>query len=193
MRIGVFGGSFDPVHVGHLLVAEHAADALALDRVRLVLAGQQPFKIGRHEAPVEDRAAMLRLAAAGHPRLVVDLRETERTGPSYTVDTLRELHAEHPDDQLFLLVGADASRDLPQWREAEALPALATVVVLTRPGAEALRSLLIARTLQVPAVDISATQVRDAVRRGTPVAGLVPAPVAGYLASHGLYRAEGAC
>jgi nicotinate-nucleotide adenylyltransferase len=153
-----------------------------------VPAATQPFKQGRHRASAEHRLAMLRLAAAADPRFVVDDREVRRGGVSYTVDTLRELRAEYPDDSLSLLVGADAAADLVHWYEAAALPSLAHIVVLTRPGASVPATSLPSRTLEVPAVDVSATEVRERVRRGAPIAELVPAAVAEYIARHGLYR-----
>ena len=187
MKIGVFGGSFDPVHVGHLIVAEAAADALRLDRVLFVPAHIQPFKIGVHQASPDDRVAMLRAAIAGNPRFVLDLREIERGGPSYTSVTLRELADEHPADELCLMVGADAANDLPHWHEVEEIPRFATVAVLSRPG-EATRERL-AGTIDVlvPAVDISATLVRERVRSGRSIRYLVPATVADYIAKHSLY------
>jgi nicotinate-nucleotide adenylyltransferase len=190
VRIGVFGGSFDPVHRGHVIVAEAAAGGLALDQVRLIPAGRQPFKPEGHMASAADRLAMLRLAVAGRPRLVVDDREIRREGPSYTVDTLRELRAEFPDGALCLLVGGDAARDLPAWSEAQALPALATVVALTRPCVAAPDHPLIGMTLEVPPIDISATMVRDRCRRGESILDLVPDAVARYIAERHLY-AEG--
>jgi nicotinate-nucleotide adenylyltransferase len=187
VRIGVFGGSFDPIHLGHLIVAEAAADALALDRVLFVPARRQPLKGEGHEAAAADRAEMVRLAIAGHPRLLLDRRELERPGPSYTVDTLRALRAEGPGETLFLLVGADAARELPQWHEVAALSGLAHVVVLTRPGVPPPATGLAERVLAVPAVDISATAIRERVRRGEPIAHLVPPAVARYIEAKGLY------
>lgn len=188
MRRGIFGGSFDPVHNGHLIVAGAAADALRLDRVHFVPACVQPFKAGRQHASPADRVAMLLAALPHDTRFELDTREIEREGVSYTVDTLREFAAEFPGDELSLLVGADAARDLPGWRDASAIPQLAEVVVLTRPGEEVPRHLA-ARTLSVPAVEVSATQVRDRARRGESLEDLVPAAVARYIESHRLYHA----
>lgn len=188
MRRGVFGGSFDPVHQGHLKAAASAADRLSLDVVHFVPARQQPFKVGTHRASSVDRAAMLERALASDTRFVLDRREIEREGPSYTVDTLRSLQAEFPRDRLFFLVGADAARELPQWHEAERLPELAEIVVLTRPGTDPPESALIGRVLVVPAVEVSATAVRERVRRGESLLGLVPNEVAEYIGEYGLYR-----
>jgi len=190
VRIGVFGGSFDPIHLGHLIVAQHAADALELDQVRVLLAGEQPLKRGRHGASAAQRAAMLEAALVPHPRLTADFRETRRGGPSYTIDSLRELTAELPGDQLFLLLGADAAQDLPRWREAAEVARLATVVVLSRPGVPPPANPYVQRVLRVPAVRVSATDVRDAVRQGRPLGALVPPAVADYIAAHKLYHED---
>jgi nicotinate-nucleotide adenylyltransferase len=187
MRRGVFGGSFDPVHLGHLTVAAAAAERLALSWVHFVPARVQPFKAGSHEASPEDRVAMLRLALRD-PRFVLDTRELGREGASYTVDSLRELRAEYPGDELCLLIGADAARDLPGWREAEAIPTLSRVVVLTRPGVSPPSDTEAAEILEVPRVEVSATEIRARVRRGEPIRELVPAEVADYIEARGLYR-----
>jgi nicotinate-nucleotide adenylyltransferase len=187
--VGLFGGSFDPVHHGHLIVARAVREAAGLREVRFVPAREQPFKGGRHGAAAEHRAAMLDLAVAGEPGFRVEPLELERPGPSYTVDTLRALHAREPGVRFALLVGADAARELPQWKEAAALPGLATLVVFARPGA-AVPAGLPDRTIVVeaPQVDISATAVRARVRAGRSVRYLVPDAVAAYVATHRLYR-----
>lgn len=193
MRIGIFGGSFDPVHVGHLAVAEAAAEQLGLDRIHLVPAKTQPFKAGLYGAPPEDRLAMLRLALRGHPRLVADDREMGREGVSYTVDTLSSFAEECPEDELFLLIGADAARDLAAWRDADSLPGLAEIVVLTRPGAAVPEDDRFGHVLRVPAVDVSATEIRSRVRRGEGIRDRVPPEVADYIESQRLYRAGDRC
>lgn len=183
MRIGVLGGSFDPVHLGHLLAAQALQERLGLDEVRLIPAGRQPFKPEGHGASADHRAAMLELAVAGAPGLVADRIEVDRPGPSYTVDTLRALHARHPGDDLVLLVGSDAARSLPAWHEAEAIPGLAQVVVFARGGQAALAGAEV-----VPQVEISSTAVRERVRTGRSLRYWVPDAVAGYIATHRLYR-----
>lgn len=188
MRRGIFGGSFDPVHVGHLTVAEAAAAALDLDVVHLVPAFRQPFKPEDRGSTPHDRLAMLACAVAGHPRLLADDREIRRGGTSYTVQTLREMRREYPGALLSLLVGADAAAELPKWRDAAQLPHLARIVVLTRPGAPVPDHALVQERLQVPAVAVSATEIRQRVARGESIAGLVSPDVAAYIASHGLYR-----
>jgi nicotinate-nucleotide adenylyltransferase len=190
VRRGILGGSFDPVHFGHLKAATAVADRLQLGAVHFVPAKEQPFKVGRHGVSVEHRVAMLQTVMDFDPRFRVDLRETEREGPSHTVDTLRSLRADYPGDALFLLVGADAARDLPAWREAGEVGRLATVVVMTRPGAAVPEHELVHRVVEVPAIEISATEVRERVARGEPIQGLVPEVVARYIETHGLYRAE---
>ncbi len=187
-KIGIFGGSFDPIHLGHLVVAEKAREQLELDQVRFVLAARQPFKAEGHEADARHRAEMVRLAIADNPRFVLDLREIDRGGVSYTIDTLREFKAEYPSDQLFLILGADAARDLGKWREAAMLPRLATVVVVTRPGVAPPVEGGISLVVSAPGVDISATEIREAVRQGRSIRYLVPRAVEEYIATHGLYR-----
>jgi nicotinate-nucleotide adenylyltransferase len=187
MRRGVFGGSFDPVHTGHLTVAAAAADRLELDRLHFVPALTQPFKARFHHAEPADRVAMLRLALEDR-RFVLDTREIEREGVSYTVDTLREMRAEFPEDRLSLLIGADAARDLPGWREAGAIAELARVVVLTRPGVEPPAHVWVAEVVEVPAVDVSASEIRARVARSETIEGMVPVSVAEYIESHRLYR-----
>lgn len=180
MRIGVFGGSFDPVHHGHLLAATTLAESLALDEVRLVVAARQPLKRNGHAAAAEDRAAMVELAVRGNPRLTANRAETDRGGPSYTVDTLRAFQAERSDAELVLLLGADAAEELPRWHQAEAIRGLATVEVFSRAGEGGAHP--------VPRVDISSTDIRARVREGRPIRYWVPDAVAEYIAAHRLYR-----
>jgi len=186
MRIGVFGGSFDPVHHGHLLAARALREVLGLDEIRLIPAGTQPLKGGGHAAPAPDRAAMVELAVAGEPGLVADRREVERAGPSYTSDTLRELHRQYPDAALTLCLGSDAAREFPRWKDPEGIRALARVVVFHRAGEPAPASGM--PTVEVPLAEISATQIRARVRAGQSIRYLVPDAVAGYIATHRLYQ-----
>lgn len=132
---------------------------------------------------------MLELALAGESSFVLDRRELEREGPSFTVETLRELRREFPGDHVSFLVGADAARELRLWHRAEELPKLAQIVVLTRPGVEPPDDAMIARVVEVPAVDVSATDIRRRVARGESIAGLVPAAVERYIREHKLYSA----
>ena len=185
--VGLFGGSFDPVHHGHLIVGRVAAETLGLESLRFVPAREQPFKQGRHGASPEHRAAMLDLAVAGSPGLEVERAELGRAGPSYTVDTLRAIHAREPGLRLTLLLGADAAAELEAWREAAEIPRLASVVVFARHGAPVPASPLITRTIEVPAIEISATEVRRRIREGRSVRYWVPDPVAEYVTRHQLY------
>jgi nicotinate-nucleotide adenylyltransferase len=185
--IGLFGGSFDPVHHGHLIVARVAAESLGLDEVRFMPAREQPFKRGRHAAQAADRAVMLELAIAGSPGFAVERAELERPGPSYTVDTLESLRGREPRAAFTLLLGADAAAELGAWHRAGELPGLARIVVLARPGTPVPSSPLIAASLEVPAVDISATEIRRRARAGLPVRYWVPDAVAEYMARHRLY------
>jgi nicotinate-nucleotide adenylyltransferase len=190
MTIGLFGGSFDPIHHGHLLVAQQALEALGLEEVRFVPAQEQPFKAGRHAAPAEARARMVSLAIAGEPRFVLERIELDRPGPSYTVDTLRALRAREPGREFALLVGADAARELAQWREADTLPTLARLVILSRPGAEPPTLPWPVERVPVPAIDISATAIRRRVSEGRSVRFWVPEAVAEFIRAEGLYSAD---
>jgi nicotinate-nucleotide adenylyltransferase len=190
MRIGIFGGTFDPPHVGHLLAAGDAADALALDRIVLVPAAEQPLKRGTIEASPEARLEMVRRLAGNDPRFEVDPIEIERGGLSFMVDTLREFRERWREDRelaLFLLLGADAAASLPKWREPAAVTALADVVVLVRADGDQ-PSLAGARRVSTRRVDVSSTEIRARVRAGKSIHGFVPDAVAEYIAGHRLYR-----
>ena len=189
MRIGIFGGTFDPPHVGHLLAVSDACEALALDRVILVPAAGQPLKSGREVATAAQRLAMVRLLAEGDPRLGVEALEVERGGLSFTVDTLRALRERWPAGtaDLVLLLGADAAAQFPQWKDPAAVRALAEVVVLTRGEAEGVVPADL-RAIATRRVDVSSTEIRERVRAGRPVRGFVTEPVAAYIAQQGLYR-----
>ncbi|MEK6612506.1 MAG: nicotinate-nucleotide adenylyltransferase [Gemmatimonadota bacterium] len=187
MKLGLFGGTFDPPHVGHFLAAVDAADALELDQVVWVPAGTQPLKAGAAAAEGAHRLEMTRLTAAGDPRFSVEALEVERGGLSFMIDTLRTLRERHPGAALFLLLGADAAALLPKWREPEAIRALAEIVVLTRGGEDLVPPAGV-RTLSTRRVDVSATEIRARVRVGRSIRGFVPDAVEEYIAAHGLYR-----
>lgn len=187
MKLGLFGGTFDPPHVGHFLAAVDAADGLELDRVVWAPAAMQPLKAGLAAADAAHRLEMTRLAVAGDPRFSVEALEVERGGLSFTIDTLRTLRERHPDVALFLLLGADAAASLPKWREPEAIRALAEIVVLTRGGDGPVPSAGM-RTLLTRRVDVSATEIRERVRLGRSIRGFVPDAVEEYITAHGLYR-----
>lgn len=188
MRIGLFGGSFDPVHNGHLALAACCAEQGKLDEVWFVPAAVQPFKQHGPVASDEDRCEMLRLAIAGAPGLVLSTVELERGGVSYTVDTLRELHQARPDADFFFLMGADTLRELPGWREPDEVVRLATPMVVQRPGEEDVVTDVTHLRVEMPPTDVSSTDIRRRVAAGEPIEGLTPPAVADYIAKHALYQ-----
>ena len=190
MAIGLFGGSFDPIHHGHLIVAQAVVEALGLEQLRFVPAREQPFKVGQHLASAEIRARMVALAISGEPRFGLERAELDRMGPSYTVDTLRVLRQREPAKRFALLLGADAARDLPKWREPEALAGLADLVVFARAGASVPELPWPVRAVTVPGIEISATDIRGRVRQGRSIRYLVPDPVAEAIRSEGLYLTD---
>ena len=189
MRLGVYGGTFDPPHLGHLLPVLDAAEQLDLDGVRYVPASVQPLKVGRATASPADRLAMTERLVQGIPGFSVDPAEIGRPGLSYTVDTLAGLAQANPGAELFLLLGADAYALFDQWREPERIRRLATIVVMVR-GEPALPPLSMpgVQVLQSRRVDISSTELRARVRDGRTIRGFVPDAVADYIAEHRLYR-----
>lgn len=189
MRLGVYGGSFDPPHLGHLLPVIDAAEQLDLDGVRFVPASVQPLKVGRASASPADRLAMTERLVQGIPGFSVDPAEIDRPGLSYTVDTLAGLAEAHPGVELFLLLGADAFILFDQWREPERIRSLATIVVMVRrEAAIAPPARSDVQVLQSRRVDISSTELRARVRDGRTIRGFVPDAVADYIAEHRLYR-----
>lgn len=188
--VGLLGGSFDPIHHGHLIIARAVLESLGLESLRFVPAGEQPFKRGAHGATPEQRAAMVAAAIRKEPRFALERSEVDRAGPSYTVDTLRTLRAREPNVDFVLLVGADAAAELNAWREAAEIPRLARVVAFARAGAAPEAGPMIWRTVAVPAIDISATEVRARVRAGRPIRWLVPNAVDRYIAAERLYLNE---
>ena len=185
--IGLLGGSFDPVHHGHLIVAQAAREKLGLDELRFLPAREQPFKQGRHRSSPDHRAAMLSLAIKGTPGFALEPIELERSGPSYTIDTLEALRTREPGSEFVLLLGADAAAELPAWREAKRIPQLARMVVFARPGSKVPAAPEIAQVIEVPAIDISATEIRRRVANRLPIRYWVPDAVAEYIARHRLY------
>ena len=204
MRIGVFGGSFDPVHLGHLIAAECAREQARLDRVVFVPAAAPPHKPGQVLAEGRHRLEMLSLAIGGHDAFTVSSVELDRGGTSYTDDTLATLAAAHPGDTLVLLLGPDALAGLPTWREPERIATLAEIVPVERDslddlaaavaagdladllGAEAVAGIL-ARRVRMPAVGIRATALRAAVAAGRSIRYQTPRAVERYIATQGLY------
>ena len=197
MRIGVFGGTFDPVHFGHLTTVEAAAVRFRLDRVVYVPARVSPLK-GAAPTDARHRVAMLALALEGRPGWTIGLEELDRDPPSYTVDTLRVLSARHPEAELWLLMGTDTLAGLARWKEPEEIVRRARIGAFLREpfSGEALRVPEIAglsQSLEVfdaGSVKISASGLREALARGESAAGLMPGSVEEYITKHGLYRLE---
>ncbi len=200
-RVGIFGGSFDPIHVGHLLIAEFVRERLNLSEVRFVPAAVSPLK--QHQQPTEakHRVEMIRLATGGNARFKLDGRELRRGGPSYTVDTLAELKAENPESDLAFLMGADSLADLHAWREPERICELAFVAIVARGGRPApdlaklqkylpneRASQAAEHLIRVPQFEISSTEIRERVREGKSIRYQVPSAVEAYIAAAELYR-----
>jgi nicotinate-nucleotide adenylyltransferase len=190
-RIGVMGGTFDPIHHGHLVAASEVQSEFGLDEVVFVPTGQPWQKLDHEVTPAEQRFLMTVVATASNPRFRVSRVDVERPGPTYTVDTLRDLHAEHPDADLYFITGADALAQILSWKDVEELFDLARFVGVTRPGHE-LSNGVVPRhridLLEVPAMAISSTACRERVRAGRPVWYLVPDGVVQTIAKYGLYR-----
>jgi nicotinate-nucleotide adenylyltransferase len=190
VRIGLFGGSFDPPHVGHWLAAVDAFERLALDRLDFVPVGQQPLKASGHTATPSQRRAMLHAMIADDPRFAVNAVEIDRGGLSFTVDTAAAYRASGPDDDLFLLLGADAASGLAQWKEPERLVRLVQLVVLTR-GVESFTPAGLGRdalVLPTRRVDVSSTEVRRRASEGRSLRGFVLDAVADLIRSAALYQ-----
>lgn len=200
MNVGVFGGTFDPIHLGHLRAAEEVGCAMGLEQILLIPSATPPHK-DAGAAPAEQRLAMARLAAASNPRFEVCGLELERPGPSYTVDTLRRLAGDRPTARLWFILGSDAFSEIDTWREPATLFELASFCVMRRPGHEgrSLQSLMPrslvpmletheVRDVAVTQLEISATDIRRRVARGASIRYLVPDPVLDYICKYELYR-----
>lgn len=195
MRLGLFGGTFDPIHQGHLILAEACREALALDRVWFVVAGQPPHKRG-DRTPIGDRIEMARIATAGNPAFEVSEVEAKGPGPHYSVDTLEAIARERPGDELFFLIGADSLADLPLWRSPGRIAELATIVVVNRPGIDpAVTSSPPdlgpnARPIQrvmIPPIGIASHDLRRRVAEGRSIRYLVPRGVEAYVVEQKLF------
>jgi len=185
VKVGVFGGAFDPIHVGHLSIAQAALECVPLDRVVFVPARRSPLKDRGPFAPEEDRLAMVRLATAVEPRFEVSTVELDRPGDSYTVDTLEQLAAQ---GDLYLVMGADAAHDFDRWHRPERIRELATLLVASRPGAPAPPEQGGLVVFDAPCLDISSRELRARAVRGRSLRYLVPDAALRYLDAHGLYR-----
>lgn len=197
-RIGIFGGTFDPIHIGHLILAEEAWFQLQLDHVYLAPAGDPPHKLGRQLAPVRDRLFMAELAAADIDSLLVSSIDADRPGPHYTSDLVRLLQTESgPDTEFYFLMGMDSLRDLPSWHEASWLVENARLVALSRHDVtldwEALETALPGVRsrviiLDMPELEIASHVIQQRVRNGQPIRHMVPRSVEAYIHKHNLYR-----
>jgi nicotinate-nucleotide adenylyltransferase len=200
-RVGVLGGTFDPIHLGHLILAEEARDQLDLSVVHFVPAGSPPHKQGRRLAPVEDRLRMIDLAIAGNDRFRSSRADADRPGPHYTLDMVRIFHAQlPPGGELYFLMGYDSLAELPTWHRAPELVAACHLVALTRhdvpldwdylesrlPGVRQRVTLL-----DMPELEIASHQIQERVRDARTIRYLVPDEVCGYIADHGLYATNG--
>lgn len=187
MKVGILGGTFDPIHLGHLRAAENAREALGLDRVAFVTAAVPPHRA----LPVSsgrDRFAMVALATAGQPAFFASDAELDRGGPSYTVDTLRAWRKQWPTDDVVLLVGSDAFAEMNSWREAEAVFGLCRVAVVARPGEPEAPGPSSALRVDGPGLPVSSSEIRRRVKAGCSVRYLVPDAVADFIEKRGLYR-----
>ncbi len=195
-RVGVMGGTFDPIHHGHLVAASEVQGWFGLDEVVFVPTGQPWQKTDRVVSPAEHRYLMTVIATAANPRFTVSRVDIDRAGPTYTIDTLRDLRAARPGADLFFITGADALTDIFSWRDADDVFALAHFVGCTRPGSEMDPATLSAipaervTMLEVPALAISSTDCRHRQAQGEPIWYLVPDGVVQYITKHGLYAAE---
>lgn len=192
-RVGVMGGTFDPIHVGHLVAANEAYSQLGLDDLVFVPTGQPWQKADRDVSSAEDRYLMTVIATASNPRFTVSRVDIDRSGPTYTIDTLRDLREQQPGAELFFITGADALAQILSWKDADALFELAQFIGVTRPGYVLTEQGLPAARVhlqEVPAMAISSTDCRDRVGAGEPVWYLVPDGVVQYINKHRLYAAK---
>jgi nicotinate-nucleotide adenylyltransferase len=202
MRIGIYGGTFDPVHVGHLILAEQAREQGRLDEVWFVPAFHPPQKRDQAVTRFEQRGEMLALAVAGNPAFRIDEIEKERPGPSYTVETLAELKRRHPRHEFLLLIGGDSLVDLPRWYDPQGIVAQAGLLVMERPGSPVVSSAELRKQLKLPddaplslefvtnasLIDVSSTDLRRRIAEGRTVRYLLPHAVEVYVKEKGLYR-----
>ena len=191
-RIGIMGGTFDPIHNGHLVAASEVAWVYDLDEVIFVPTGRPVFKLDKHVTNAEDRYLMTVIATASNPKFTVSRVDIDRPGVTYTIDTLRDLRALYPDADLFFITGADAVAEIMQWKDVEQMFDIAHFVAVTRRGYAASSPLPEGKVdmLEIPALAISSTDVRRRATHGEPVWYLVPDGVVQYIGKHGLYHAS---
>ncbi len=196
-RIGVFGGTFDPPHLGHLILAESALAGFNLERVLFVLNGDPPHKKTQIITPVENRLAMLHAATEGNPRFEISRIEIDRPGPYYTFETLRLLHTQYAGAEMIFLMGADSLRDLPTWHKPEEILQHAAMGVMQRPGERVYLDVLLdrlpelegrVRVMEAPEIGIAARTLRRRVAQGESIRYQVTEPVRAYIDTHQLYR-----
>ena len=195
--LGILGGTFDPIHIGHLRMAEAVFERKELEKIIFIPAYVPPHKLGQDFAPALDRYAMTELDVADNPHFMVSDMELRRSGVSYTIDTIRELHRLYPDNSLHFIIGADSVAQLHTWHNIEEMLELARFVAVWRPGYEDAMDELVKHLgehakervllLDTPVYDISSTEIRTRVRKGASLAGLVPGAVEKYIYEHGLY------
>ena len=192
LRIGLFGGTFNPPHVGHLIVAEHVCAELRLDKVFFVPSYISPHKQRGEEELAPHRLRMLRLAIKDNPRFSCSEIELERKGTSYTFQTVEAFHKKYPTDKLFVIIGADNFADFHTWKKPERILDLASLIVMNRPhhALDVAPSFVerAARIVYVPDIEISSSEIRKKIRYGDSIAYLVTSPVAQYIRRHRLYR-----
>ncbi|MBL4885145.1 MAG: nicotinate-nucleotide adenylyltransferase [Planctomycetaceae bacterium] len=201
MKLGIFGGTFDPVHIGHLILAEAVREACVLDEVRFLPAYSPPHKQSREISPGKQRVDMLEFATAGFPEFVVDQRELKRQGTSYTVDTLAELKQEFPDAELHFLMGADSLIDLPTWREPQRIAELAKIIAVNRNNSsredleQVVKQLPVAvqaaiTIVDIPEIAVSASDLRSRISENRSIRFLTPRPVERYIQEQSLYQSS---
>lgn len=198
--LGILGGTFDPIHIGHLHIAEIVYKALSLEKVIFIPAFVPPHKVGQDYAPAQQRYAMTELAVQPYKHFYVSDMELKRSGVSYTRDTLRELHKLYPQKKLYFIIGADSVVQLHTWNSIEEMLDLATFVVAGRPGYDGVMEQVVHNLgseaadkivlLHTPEYDISSTDIRTRIRQGESLAGLLPESVELYIKKHGLYRKQ---
>jgi nicotinate-nucleotide adenylyltransferase len=197
-RLGIMGGTFDPIHFGHLVAAQETAAVLNLERVLFVPTAQPPHKVGELVSPVEHRVTMVSIAIANNPRFELSTIELERGGLSYTVDTARELRRRHPHHELYFIIGMDSLAELPSWHDPEGILEIARIAAVYRSGWEVVDLEELDRQVRgaaervsivpIPGLDISSTDLRDRIIAGRPLRYLMPDPIVAYIAEQALFR-----